>query len=140
MKSDKISRSLQALEHAGVVHASAASQAPSILQHQQKADGIKAQLTARHDIDEMLDSGLMVAKPRKVAATLVSTEKHLANELKTAPTLSTCNASTCSSTQMWFGSELTCKSALNSSTQTQSWTGHSTAAAGTRVGEGPGAA
>ena len=93
MKSDKISRSLQgrsslqALEHKGVVQDASSKVSPAIqqiakqLEHQKKADGIKAMLDACLDIDEMLDSGFMVADPRKVAATLAETHRGFADEL-----------------------------------------------------------
>ena len=51
-------------------HLDKTSGAPAIqkvakqLEHQQKADGIKAELHASHDVDEMLDSGIIVADPR----------------------------------------------------------------------------
>lgn len=52
------------------------------LEQQKKADDIKQRLTSRQDIDEMLDSGVMVADPRKVASALASTHNELGKGLQ----------------------------------------------------------
>ena len=93
IKTDKLSQSLNKrtshhdLQQKGLVEnpskiSPAIQEMTKKLEHQKKSDDIKQKLGARQDINEMMDSGLMVADPRKVAGSLAGVQSQISKELE----------------------------------------------------------